>query len=1164
MKNKRLFSNAVPNKRIFFKFLLFILLLFTIVPTLVKHTAADTNSELTYQINNDCVTITGYTGNEVNIAIPDTIEGYPVTVIGKNAFMNSACKSITLPSALKKIGAYAFYHCNSLININIPDGVTTIEAYAFSRSNYIKDINIPDTVSFIGYQAFLYTTWYHNLKNDYVIAGDRVLVKYNGKYNDVIIPDGIKVISDGVFENASMTSATIPNSVTYIGYNAFYKCTQLKSLIIPNSVKYIGIAAFKSTPWFDNLPKGLQIAGDNILFSYTGTESSITIPQGVISIAPETFSYSSAKNITLPESVVTIGADAFKSAHIESIIIPDSVTQIGEGAFSDCIYLTTVTLSTNISQISRNLFNNCTSLSSVNIPDSVTIIEDNAFSYCIKIKSIILPENTTYIGNSVFEGCYFDNIILPDRVEYLGRSAFKNSKLNYIKLPKDLSMISDNTFEGCYLLETVILPENLSVLGKSAFINCVSLVSISLPDSITVLQDSTFYGCYKLQMIQMPAKLLSIGNNSFYQCFALTNITFPNGLNGIGKNAFYSCIQLTNIKIPNSTEYINDSAFNQCTTLRTVALPDGLSKLGNSVFAGCISLNSITIPDSVIDVGSYLFQNAGLKSVMIPKSWTSIPDGMLKGCDNITEVIIPDNITVIGAEAFTNTRLQSFIIPDSIMSIGKEAFKNCFLLSSISISSKVKSIGIDAFVNTPWFENNTDTFHIVGDGILIQIDLFKLSGNTLIIPNGVKKINDNIFGNTIREYPDKATFTSIVIPEGVTYIGVNAFKNCSNLKSLKFPSTLITLDNDAFSYCISLECIIIPRGVETIGDRAFKNCFTLDNVIIPDTVIKIGNEAFADCYSLNKIIIPESVVSFGMVSFSSMYGNITIYGVEGSAIQSYAGKWLLRFDVITLPTPMPAATVVTFDYGITKSLLTVFSNTEVAAPLYNPDYTGYLFDGWYTESSGGSKVSFPYTVTGDVTLYAHWISFKDLIPSKVNVDATNYNTCQISWSTLNGATEYRVYRATNPASGYKLVAKVQATEYSDTNLNTGTKYYYKIQACLINYSYTSNDIITNSKFSIVKNAVPLLKAPTSVKISKAKNSAANISWSDVSGANGYVVYRATNKNRNYSAIADVSTNTYTNSNLKKGVMYYYKVISYRVVGGKKVYSGYSTLVSIKS
>ena len=103
------------------------------LPMTVFAAGGTTADDLTYEINGESVTITGYTGSEGNVTIPSEIEGKPVTAIGERAFsQNKTLTSVAIPDSVTSIGVKAFYK-SGLENINIPAGVTTIGISAFEE-----------------------------------------------------------------------------------------------------------------------------------------------------------------------------------------------------------------------------------------------------------------------------------------------------------------------------------------------------------------------------------------------------------------------------------------------------------------------------------------------------------------------------------------------------------------------------------------------------------------------------------------------------------------------------------------------------------------------------------------------------------------------------------------------------------------------------------------------------------------------------------------------------------------------------------------------------------------------------------------------------------------------------------------------------------------------
>ena len=247
----------------------------------------------TFTTSSGQITITGYTGAGGAISIPSTIGGLPVVAIGNSAFYsNSIITSVSIPSSVTSIGNYAFQGCTGLTSVSIPSSVTSIGIQAFSDC--------------IGLTAITVDT--NNLSYSST-AG----VLYNKSQTTLIQCPG------------SLTSVSIPSSVTTIGFAAFYKCTNLTSVSIPSSVTNI----------------------QNYAFDACSGLTSVTLPSGVATI---------------------FGYNAFRGCSgLTSVSIPIGITTIGFLVFNGCTGLTSVTISNSVTYISSDAFNGCTGLTTVTI-----------------------------------------------------------------------------------------------------------------------------------------------------------------------------------------------------------------------------------------------------------------------------------------------------------------------------------------------------------------------------------------------------------------------------------------------------------------------------------------------------------------------------------------------------------------------------------------------------------------------------------------------------------------------------------------------------------------------------------------------------------------------------------------------------------------------------
>jgi uncharacterized ParB-like nuclease family protein len=450
---------------------------------------------------------------------------------------------------------------------------------------------------------------------DLALEGDFLTItRYKGTAAVVNIPariDGIPVqaIGDWAFSGCdSLTSVTIPNSVTSIGYYAFSGCSSLSSVTIPNSVTSIGYSAF----------------------SGCSSLSSIIIPNSVTSIGYSTFSgCGSLRDIT-----VSSGNEQYHSVN-GVLFSKDTIIRYPAGKT-----YSSYTIPSGITSIETSAFSDCNNLTSVTIPNSVTSIGDEAFINCNSLTSVTIPGSVTSIGYGTFTG---SNSLMDITVDS-GNEQYRS--INGVLFSRDTII----RYPAGKTYSSYTIPAGVTSIGSLAFYDCSSLISISIPNSVTSIGYYAFSGCSSLTSITIPDSITLIGDYAFSSCGSLTSITIPNSVTTIGDRAFSNCNRLRDIMVDSRNEQyhsINGILFSKdgktilCypagKAYSSYTIPASVASIGNGAFSGCNSLTSVTIPDSVSSIGFGAFSGcSSLISVTIPSSVTSIGYYTFSGCDNLS------------------------------------------------------------------------------------------------------------------------------------------------------------------------------------------------------------------------------------------------------------------------------------------------------------------------------------------------------------------------------------------------------------------------------------------------------------------------------------------------------------------------------------------------
>ena len=434
------------------------------------------------------------------------------------------------------------------------------------------------------------------------------ITDYDGMASSLSIPSAInghtvKQIDTGALsDNRIITSVTIPNGVTTIGFSAFNGCIKLEKIKFSSNLDTVCENAFNNTKWFNNQSNGLVYVG-KVAYKYKGDmprNTKITVKSDTVSISESAFKdCANLTAILIPSSVKHIDKYAFYNCQgLTKLNFNDGIERIENDAFGSCEKLTSVNFSETLKSIGAFAFVECKKLSEITIPQSVTSVGEYAFSGCENLASVTVSDDLPYVGGRAFEKTKWLNS-QPDGVVYIGKSAYgykgdmpKNTELS---LKSGITNISGYAFYEEKNLTSVKIPETVNRIGNWAFLDCEGLKNVNIPDGVKRIESWTFSNCSSLTNITVPDSVTVLDGLAFSYCTNLKNIELSKNLTEIGMGALSHCTSLETIDIPDSVIIMDNIAMAGCSELKSVNIGSNLKTVGGQVFAGCTSLEKVNV-----------------------------------------------------------------------------------------------------------------------------------------------------------------------------------------------------------------------------------------------------------------------------------------------------------------------------------------------------------------------------------------------------------------------------------------------------------------------------------------------------------------------------------------------------------------------------------------
>ena len=328
---------------------------------------------------------------------------------------------------------------------------------------------------------------------------------------------------EAFFNCSNLLSVSLPNTLTSIGRLAFYGCRNLLSISLPNTVTSIGQQAF----------------------SYCDAMKSFTIPKSVTTIEAMPFGYSTGMETIVVEkgnpvysspansNAIIVTAENKLVAGCKGTVIPEGVKIIDYGAFTGVTGLKTIKLPRSLTKLVSQAFYKC-DLTSIVIPQSVTTIETGAIHSCAALTSIKVEDgNTVYASpngsnaviekatNNLVAGC--KTTIIPNYVKVILSYAFAGqSGSTSLTIPDGVEEIGFAAFEGCNF-ETIQLPNSVKKMDYGVLRDCVSLKNVYIGNGIQKINDYIFNGCFQLTDFYLAAPTVPQTNNDSFSGLSPTH-----------------------------------------------------------------------------------------------------------------------------------------------------------------------------------------------------------------------------------------------------------------------------------------------------------------------------------------------------------------------------------------------------------------------------------------------------------------------------------------------------------------------------------------------------------------------------------------------------------------------------------------------------------------
>ena len=759
-----------------------------------------------------------------------------------------------------------------------------------------------------------------------------------GSFEELKYFTALTAIDDEAFTGSTVSKVTLPDGITSIGKDAFAFCNSLTAINVPAAVTNIGSGAFKSCAELT----AITVAEENEVYS-SGTS-------GVLFSKDHTTLYQfpghkMAYSVTIPEGVTTIAPEAFLGATIlQGVTIANSVNSIGERAFAQCAVLKNIKVSwPEPLQVPANTFEGIDIENAVlQVPNGTEEIYKEAevwkeFLNIESYKNFIIFEDenvekvcvaqwdtnqdgklsyeeaaaVTTIGKA-FSGnkniSRFAELAEFSAITEIPDGAFKNCEaLTYVSIPFGVKSIGVSSFEGCSVLSLPILSSNLTTIGKKAFYGCEAFTTFNVNKYIKSIGDGAFGRCTALtRFVVGTDNPTYVGLDGIvFSKDTTTVVAYPAGkvndtfrvtkdyVKEIRPYAFSGAYKLKNFEL-NCIKTIGGYAFEYCEGLQQVTFNSHLSTIGQRAFFHCHNLQAITIPPTVKTIGQRAFEGMpiGVRCQVSDATPKEIPENAFSNNGTPTADQISGILFVPEGSAELYKAAQGWDFFDLVIE-GNMADYDATLITFAD--PLVRQLAISAWDTSGDNQISYEEAAAVKSLGEVFTNQPITSFNELQYFTALTKIDDNAFRGT--------KLATITMPEGITAIGKAAFMGTSVSRWNTLPG-LTEIGDSAFAYNDGFVSLTLSANIVKLGTGAFKGCpkLTAINVqtanenyssasgilydkagttllqfpaakaisgdlVIRETVTAIEEDAFNGAQNLTSVTIPVGVTRIGENAF---------------------------------------------------------------------------------------------------------------------------------------------------------------------------------------------------------------------------------------------------------------------------------------------------------